>query len=85
MKIKLHNSLCLQDVNCLFLFSQGVYVSYVAFRLYLHYNILDLYPFISFFPETETFETDQNFGKKTRTREENWWKDSIYDWKEMSE
>ncbi len=52
--------------------------------LKLCYQINDWHFFLSFSPETKEFVESTGFGINRKFRNPKWWKDSRYEWKEMS-
>ncbi len=87
MKIKLHNSLGKSLYNngqLRFIFDEKSLIYLYENRMNIAYRIDDNYFFLKFSCDTRKFEEGRGFGKEDRTSHPNWWKDSSYQWKEMS-
>ncbi len=88
MKIKLHNSLSKFDksTSFKFLFDRELFIN-LKFNnvLWIYNDIDDYYYFLRSYSHTKKFEEGIGFGKEGRNPNSEWWKDSSYQWKEMSE
>ncbi len=88
MKIKVHNSLGKFSNQYLneFLFN-GMILTCLSSdsNLKFTHEIDDDYYFLYFSPEMKEFKEGSGFGKREKTSNYFWWKDSCWEWQEMGE
>ncbi len=89
MKIKLHNSMGKSNntFGLKFLFNDKIliYLSLNNNYLHLYHRIYDRYSFLIFYLDTNELEEGYGFEVHDNESTLNWWKKSIYNWKDIGE
>ncbi len=71
--------------NRWFLFDSKILIDYFPHKISFGYKIDDTFTFLSFYFRTKEFSFRDGFGKKNKTGDPNWFKDSMWEgkWKNI--